>query len=120
MEIKLKEEEMMTEPVVISVDELMKYKDIMMVLINFILTSITKSIKSIYFSDDMSDNLKNTILCVIKEFTQPNPSEKTIRRAIDGRYIVTIKYIDGGTDSYTDDKVEFSIQKVSFENADNF
>ena len=115
MEINLKEEEILSEPVTISVSELLKYKDVMRILINFILTAITKSMKSVYMSDDMCDNLMNVILGVIKEFTQPNPSEKTIRRAIDGRYIVTIKYIDGGTTEYADDKVEFTIQKVSAE-----
>lgn len=122
MEIKLKEEEILKEPVVISVGELMKYKSVMRILVNFIHTAITKGMESVYFSEEMSHNLKNTILGVIKKFTQQNSLEKNIRCVVDaircdvdGRYIVTIKYIDGGTTSYSDDKVEFSIQRVSAE-----
>ena len=121
MEIKLKEEEILKEPVVISVGELMKYKSVMRILVNFIHTAITKSMESVYHSEEMSHNLKNTILGVIKKFTQQNSLEKNIRCVVDaircdvdGRYIVTIKYIDGGTTSYSDDKVEFTIQKVSY------
>lgn len=121
MEIKLKEEEILKEPVVISVGELMKYKSVMRILVNFIHTAITKSMESVYLSEEMSHNLKNTILGVIKKFTQQNSLEKNIRCVVDaircdvdGRYIVTIKYIDGGTTSYSDDKVEFTIQKVSY------
>ena len=122
MEIKLKEEEILKEPVVISVGELMKYKSVMRILVNFIYTAITKGMESVYLSEEMSHNLKNTILGVIKKFTQQNSLEKNIRCVVDaircdvdGRYIVTIKYIDGGTTSYSDDKVEFSIQRVSAE-----
>lgn len=121
MEIKLKEEEILNEPVVISVGELMKYKSVMRILVNFIYTAITKGMESVYLSEEMSHNLKNTILGVIKKFTQQNSLEKNIRCVVDaircdvdGRYIVTIKYIDGGTTSYSDDKVEFSIQRVSY------
>lgn len=111
MEIRLKEEEILSEPVTISVSELLKYENMMGILINFIHTAIVKGMKSVYMTDDMCDYLKNAVLGAIKEFTQPNPSVKTIRRAIDGRYIITIKYIV----SYPDNKVEFTIQKVSAE-----
>jgi len=115
MEIKLKEKEILKEPVIISVDELIKYKDMMRVLVNFIYTAIIKGMESLYISDESSDNLKNSILGAIKNFIQPNLSEKTIRRAINGRYIITIKYIDGGTTEYSDDRAEFTIQEVSTE-----
>jgi hypothetical protein len=69
-----------------------------------------KNIGTSLISDEVSDNIKKSISDSIEEFTQLTISTRTIRRDIDGRRIITIKYIDGET---TDDKVEFSIQKVN-------
>lgn len=110
--LKLKEEEILSKPVVISVGELRKYKNMMRILINFIHTAILKNIGTSFVSDEVSDNIKKAISDSIEEFTQLTISTRTIRRAIDGRRIITIKYIDGETTSHIDDKVEFSIQKV--------
>ena len=116
MEINLKEEEILSKPVVISVSELRKYNNMMRILINFIHTAILKNIGTTIISDEVSENIKKAISDSIEEFTQLThlpPSVKTIRRAIDGKRIITIKYIEGETTLHTDDKVEFSIQKVS-------
>ncbi len=110
MEINLKEEEILSKPVVISLSELKKYKSMRRILINFIYTAILKNIGASLISDEVSDNIKKAISDSIEEFTQLTISVRTIRRDIDGRRIITIKYIDGET---TDDKVEFSIQKVN-------
>ena len=115
MEIKLKKVEVLPEPIVISVDVLLKYKDVMKILTNFIYTSILKGIKSVYFSDESSDIINKAIVRSIEEFTTPNPSEHTIRCAINGTYIFTATLFENGTTTYSDDKVEFTIQKVSTE-----
>ena len=113
MEINFKEEEILLKPVVISVSELRKYKSTMKILINFIYTAILKNIGTSLIYDEASINIKKAISDSIEEFTQSDPSVKTIRRDIDGIRIITIKYINGGTSSYYDNKVEFSIQKVN-------
>ena len=104
MEINLKEE-ILKEPLIISVNELMKY-----IVIDKVFKSISKNMETSFVLNGVTDNVKNNILGVIKKFTQPDPSVKT---TVDEKPIVTIKYIDGGTTEYADDKIEFSIQKVS-------
>ena len=100
MEFNLKEE-ILKEPLIISVNELMKY-----VVINKVFNSISENMETSFVLDDVTNNVKNNILGVIKKFTQPDPSVKT---NVDERPIVTIKYIDGGTTEYADDKIEFSM-----------